>query len=95
MPMLQSTGVASLIAAVRGFFIVQSTLIFLFQEGGSYSDINVSPGQEFIQGALAVGIEAGLKPALLESAQPILIIKVLPPGVKGAAQLPGTIDNLT
>ena len=42
-----------------------------------------------------MGIETGLKPSLFKSTKPISIIKVFAPGIKGAAQLPGAMDNLT
>jgi hypothetical protein len=53
----------------------------------------MSPGQQFVQWTLSVGIEAGFKPGLIEGAKPVAVIIALTPGIKGATQLPGTIDD--
>jgi len=41
------------------------------------------PGEEFIQGALSLSVEAGLQSGLLKSAKPVSVIKLLTPGIKG------------
>lgn len=82
-------------AAVGGFLSLQGTLILSLQESRSYSYINVIPGQGLVRRAVSLGVKAGFKPGLVKGAEPIFILEMLAPGIKGAAQLPGTIDNFT
>ena len=93
-PALKSASFTGIIAAVWSFFAVQGMMVFLFQKGGGYAGINMSPGQQFIQRALSVGIEVGVKSGIFEGVKPVLIMKALIPGIEGAAQLPGAINNL-
>ena len=83
LPAFQSTGVTGLITAVRGFFALYRPLILSLQEIGGHPDINMSPGQKFIQRTLSVGIKARLKSSLGKSVQPMGIVEVLIPGIKG------------
>jgi hypothetical protein len=48
LPAFQSTGITGLVTAVRGFLAFHGTLVLSFEEGWSYSGINVSPGQELV-----------------------------------------------
>ena len=82
MLLFQSASTAGVMAAVGGFPALHRPLVFTFQEGGRYADINMSPGQEFIRGALALGVKAGFKPTLSKGAKPVFIIKVFIPGIK-------------
>ena len=82
-PALESTGITGIVMAVGGFSAFSSPLVFSFQEGCRYSHVNVSPGQELIWSALALGIKAGFEPALGKGAKPVFIIEVFIPGIKG------------
>ena len=67
----------------RAVAAIDSVLIFLFQEGGSCSHINVRPGQWLVQWAFPLGIEARFESSFIEGAKPIFIIKTFIPGIKG------------
>lgn len=95
LPPLETTGIAVAIAAIKGFLLFTQQQIFLSQEGCIYPYINVRPGQRLIQGALSMSIEGRDKLAFTESPKPLIIVESFRPGIKGAAKLPGTIDNLT
>ena len=82
LPLLKSAGITGVITAVRGFFPLHSSLKFLLEESGGQSYINMSPGEELIQGTHPLGIEAGVKPGLLKGTKPVFIIEVLVPGIK-------------
>jgi len=81
-PALESTSITGIIAAVRGFPAFHGSLEFSFEEGGGYSGIDMSPGQEFVQSMLPLGIEAWLKPVLRKGTKPVFIIEMLIPGIK-------------
>ena len=94
-PALQPAGMTGVIAAVRSFPIFYGTLIFPLQEGCGYSRIDMSPGQKLVQRALSMGVKAGFKSGLVEGLEPVAVVEMLTPGIKGATQLPGTVDDLT
>jgi hypothetical protein len=52
------------------------------------------PRQRFIQWALPLSIEEGVKASLIEGAEPYIIIKSLAPAIKASPQLPGSVDDL-
>ena len=79
--------------AVRGRLAIQGTLIFALEESGTWSGVDMSPGEEFIQGTLPAGVKIWLEAVVGTGAPPVFIIELLIPGIEGCAQLPGAIDN--
>lgn len=92
--MLEPASFALAIAAVLGLLAVEGALVLAFKEGSTDPDIYVSPGEQLIQRALAVVIEGGVEPAVLKGGEPFSIIEALAPGIEGAAELPGAVDDL-
>ena len=91
----QAAGITDAAASAVGRgYLIKSALVLPFQESRRYSDINMSPRQEFIQGTLPTGVKAGLKSRLCKGLGPVFVVKLFAPGIKGTAQLPGAIDNL-
>ena len=93
--LLKTAGITVFGPAVVGLFSLTGTLVFSFEEGGGYSHVNVSPGEHLIERPLPLRIEVRFDACLLESLLPVFVIKAFPPGIKGAAQFPGVIDDLT
>ena len=94
MPLLESAGIARPVAAIRGLFPLLHILKFLLEKVWGYADINMLPRQCFIQGSLPVSVVARGKPAFVEGAQPVIVVKAFMPGIESVAQLPGFVDNL-
>ena len=74
LPFLEPTDITGVVAAVGRLFTLTGTLVFLFQEGVGYAGINVRPGQHFVQGALPVGVETGLKPCIGKRGSVVIMV---------------------
>jgi len=93
-PALKAAGVAHPLTAVGCCLGLTNSPVLCLQESPCHPDIYMLPGQKLVQGALSVGIEGGVEPALRESSSPVVEVEVLMPGVELAAQFPRSVDGL-
>ena len=57
--------------------------------------VDVVPWQGLVNGALAMGVEGGVEPDVVEGLHPGLVIEMLAPTVELRPPPPGVIDDLT
>jgi hypothetical protein len=95
LPALEAAGTARTIAAVSGCLLLPYVVIFCLEETGSNPDVDVLPGQGFIEGAFSLRVRCRVEPVLVKGIEPVLVVEVLGPGIELAAELPGFVDDVT